>query len=243
MQADLGTATIGILAKFWQPGRVKTRLGASIGMDRAAELHRVFVTHLLHQLLNVRSRRVLCVDPPDCSQVIHDALVQQKLERHWQITAQTAGPLGTRMQNWFREELSRENTSCAVLIGGDCPTIGPEEIRNAVETLEENDAVVIPADDGGYVLLGMRGPWRAGHGGHEALFDQIAWSTNQVLQQTYERARQADLRIAELPAMADVDTEADLQELRSRLRQLDASVLRDNIDAVMTESLTPERDP
>lgn len=96
----------------------------------------------------------------------------------------------------------------AVLIGSDCASVGTTELRTAFDHLAAGrDAVLGPAADGGYVLVGLRRPC-------PSLFRGIAWSTPTVLAATRRRLRQAGLDWAELPVGWDVDTPADLRRLR-----------------------------
>lgn len=99
----------------------------------------------------------------------------------------------------------------AVLIGGDCASLGEAELRAALGLLAAgHEAVLGPAADGGYVLIGLNRPC-------PMLFRGIAWSTPTVLAATRRRLGQAGLDWAELPPGWDVDTPADLRRLRSNL--------------------------
>ena len=96
----------------------------------------------------------------------------------------------------------------AVLIGSDCPSVGTTELRAALDQLATGrDAVLGPAADGGYVLVGLRRPC-------PSLFRDIAWSTPTVLAATRRRLDRVGLAWVELPAGWDVDTPADLRRLR-----------------------------
>jgi rSAM/selenodomain-associated transferase 1 len=234
MQAAPSPRMLGILTKFWNPGRAKTRLGASIGMNSAAALHRLFVIHLCEQLASSGDRRAVCLDPPEQITSVQDALESAGIGQHWQMSGQVTGPLGQRMQRWFATQLMAQPSGAAILIGADCPTLGPAEIELAFQLLTENQAVIGPACDGGYVLLGLRGPWQPGELGHALLFGEIPWSTQDVLKITRQRLRQADLSWAELPTMADVDTASDLERLRERLKSNDPSGLSGKIDRAVS---------
>jgi glycosyltransferase A (GT-A) superfamily protein (DUF2064 family) len=76
-------------------------------------------------------------------------------------------------------------------------------LRAAAHALRDADVVLIPAEDGGYVLLGARVA-------HPQLFSGIAWGTASVIIETRERIASLGLTCSELPALWDVDTEADL---------------------------------
>jgi glycosyltransferase A (GT-A) superfamily protein (DUF2064 family) len=89
------------------------------------------------------------------------------------------------------------------VIGTDCPAFTPEHLRAAAHALRDADVVLIPAEDGGYVLIGARGA-------HPQLFSGIAWGTPTVLTETRARIAALGLKSIELPALWDIDTEADL---------------------------------
>jgi glycosyltransferase A (GT-A) superfamily protein (DUF2064 family) len=96
-----------------------------------------------------------------------------------------------------------------LLIGTDCPVLQPVHLRQAaVALLDSADAVLQPAEDGGYVLVGLRRP-------QPALFLGMTWSTDRVLADTRARAREAGLRVHELDTLWDVDRPEDLARWRS----------------------------
>ena len=104
--------------------------------------------------------------------------------------------------------VSTSSPQAVLIMGTDCPTLRPHHLRAAAEALEDVDAVFIPAEDGGYVLVGLRQP-------HQGLFAGMTWSTDGVMAQTRQRATSLSLRIRELPAMWDVDTAVDLLRLQA----------------------------
>jgi len=91
-----------------------------------------------------------------------------------------------------------------VLIGTDCPQLGPADLAAAAAALAANDVVIQPATDGGYVLIGLARP-------QPALFESIDWGGPQVLRQTQARIATIGLRCALRPTLDDLDTPADLQ--------------------------------
>ena len=94
-------------------------------------------------------------------------------------------------------------TGGVIVIGTDCPALTPAHLRQAAAALTGEDAVVIPAEDGGYVLLGLRQA-------NAAVFAGVAWSTPQVMAQTRARVMALGLSCAELPMLRDVDEPTDL---------------------------------
>ena len=91
-----------------------------------------------------------------------------------------------------------------IVIGSDCPALTPSHLRQAADVLREGrDVVVIPAEDGGYVLIGSRRP-------QPGLFNGMTWGTDQVMAQTRQRLAHSGLTWRELPPLWDVDRPADL---------------------------------
>jgi glycosyltransferase A (GT-A) superfamily protein (DUF2064 family) len=93
-----------------------------------------------------------------------------------------------------------------LVIGTDCPVLEVAHLQQAAAALATHDAVLIPAEDGGYVLIGLR---RA----QPEVFADVAWGTPQVLATTRQRLRSAGLSLRELPALWDIDRPADLARL------------------------------
>ncbi len=100
-----------------------------------------------------------------------------------------------------------------LVTGSDCPAITPAHLQDAAHALGNADVVLIPAEDGGYVLVGTRTP-------QPALFNDMTWSTDAVLPETRRRIAALDLRVVELPPLWDVDTESDLARLERELPEL-----------------------
>jgi hypothetical protein len=122
------------------------------------------------------------------------------------LHAQRGADLGRRMQRALAWTL--RDSRYAVLIGSDCPALTPAVLRNAFRALRAgSDVVLVPALDGGYVLIGMRRP-------AARLFHGIEWGSARVLQQTRRRLRQLGLNWVELPALADVDRPEDLRRMQ-----------------------------
>ena len=241
------------MAKYWMTGTVKTRLGAAIGMESAAMLHRLFVSHLCRQLDTVADRRVVCLAPAGQWESFRRDLDSWGLAETWDVVPQGEGDLGQRMEQWFRycfdhqspfaddqgrgvrsgEVRSGGELISGVLIGADCPTLGGDEVKRAGDLLIDHDAVLGPAADGGYYLIGLKGPWNPCY---TSLFREIAWSTDRVFDETSERIAAAGLSCAELEVREDIDTLPELDRLRNTLAQDDsaeARTLREQIEQVL----------
>ena len=200
---------LGMFAKYWEPGRVKTRLAEGVGQVHAAEVYRLFVATLLGRFATVGQQRQL-VYAPNSRQLE----MEQAAGEHWQVLPQAEGDLGQRMQTFFDQAFAA-GASRVVLIGSDSPLLPLEYMEHAFEALDDHDLVLGPSHDGGYYLVGA-----ATH--TPPIFEGVAWSTSAVLSQTLERATSAGLRHKLLPTWYDIDQLTDLQHLNERLTETNA---------------------
>ncbi len=186
---------IAILAKAPIPGLAKTRLIPSIGAHAAAVLQERLTERTVETVAAADIGPVTLWCSPDI-----DRASFQDLGRRLPIVLkqQPDSDLGDRMLG----AVAAQNGPTLV-IGTDCPALTAEHLRAAAAALESSDVVLIPAEDGGYVLIGARAV-------HLELFSGIAWGTSSVLAETRTRIAALDLKAVELPPLWDVDTEADL---------------------------------
>lgn len=193
---------IVVLAKAPQPGRVKTRLAAAIGAVEAARLHGRLLNRTLATAIAANCGTVELHGAP-----ARHATLRALARRHRIVLRQqAAGDVGDRMYAAFRCGLRAH--AGVILIGSDCPALTPGDLRRAARLLPGCDAVLVPAEDGGYPLLALSRV--SGH-----LFRDIAWSTGDVLAQTRERLIALGWRWRELRTLWDVDRPQDLARLRS----------------------------
>lgn len=204
------------MAKYWEPGKVKTRLGASAGMELSAELQHIFLRHLCQTLCDAGERRAIVASPENRLQQFRSELAVWNCASDWTVNPQGHGDLGDRMQRWLRKNMDQDDVGGAVVIGADCPTIASDDIQIASETLGSHDVVIGPAVDGGYYLLGLRGPWNDSYRG---LFEDVPWGTQEVLRITKQRLSANGLSLALLELKQDIDTIAELNALRVWLAQ------------------------
>lgn len=206
--------SIAVFARAPVAGRAKTRLIPSLGADGAAALQHFLVRRAVRTAVAARLGPVTLWCAPDCT---HRAFVAIRRESDVELCAQRGGDLGVRMHDAF-EALCRSGH--ALLIGSDCPAIGDLTLRDAAQALNEgDDAVLVPAEDGGYVLVGLRCAARS-------LFDAMPWGSDRVMAQTRERLRQAGLRWRELAPSWDVDRPEDVDRLH-------ASALMPEVDGLI----------
>ncbi len=197
-----GTACLLIFAKAPRPGRVKTRLASRLGAERAAQVHRELVRHSLATLDGGAAWTTQLWCAPDTAHPFFQAC-----RRHHRLSlhCQQGADLGQRMHHALAAAL--RHNSAALLIGSDCPYLTRRYVEEALDALRQgNDAVLAPARDGGYVLIGLRRP-------QPALFEDIPWGGPAVLASTRERFRQTGLRWRELPSLEDIDEAQGLERL------------------------------
>ena len=167
---------IMVFAKTPIPGRVKTRLMDTLSAEQAVQLHRHLVGHCLATVLRSNTADIQLWCWPD----VEDDLFKT-YQNYDAITlyAQQGCDLGERMFHAFTKALRCYRY--VIVIGTDCPVLSAGHLHNAVTTLTQgNQAVLIPAEDGGYVLLGLTSA-------HRSLFEQFHWGKPDVAQLTRER--------------------------------------------------------
>ncbi len=191
---------MGVFAKQPCAGRVKTRLCPPLTFEQAAAFYDVCLEETLLRLQQAAWPVVLFFDgDPDWFARRFPALIR---------LPQGSGDLGERMGRAL-ETLLQAGARSAALVGTDSPDLPLELVGQAMEALEEHDAVTIPADDGGYVLVGWSRPC-------PQMFEDIPWSSDQVLDLTRRRAAGAGLRYREVGAWYDLDDGAALAALLTR---------------------------
>ena len=192
---------VAILAKAPIAGLAKTRLIPALGPSGAARLQRRLTRTAVQTALDADLGPVTLWCTPDPRHRFFRAL--QKTT-HVRCLLQSDGDLGDRMHAAFRLHCP---AGPLLLIGTDCPALRPSHLRRAARALAQGDeAVFHPAEDGGYVLVGLRQP-------QATLFTDMIWSTAQVMSDTRARARSLGLRLREFETLWDVDVPEDLLRL------------------------------
>jgi rSAM/selenodomain-associated transferase 1 len=203
---NISRVAVAIMAKAPVPGLAKTRLIPSIGAHAAAVLQERLTERTVATALAATIGPVTLWCAPDPSHVSFSELVT----RH-KITLkrQPDGNLGQRML-----AAMAASVSATLVIGTDCPALTAEHLRAAASALQDGaDVVLIPAEDGGYVLIGARAA-------HVEFFRDIAWGTASVLDETRARISALGLSCGELPTLWDIDTESDLARLEHEYPEL-----------------------
>ncbi|MBI5848910.1 MAG: TIGR04282 family arsenosugar biosynthesis glycosyltransferase [Nitrospirae bacterium] len=188
----------GIMIKYPEPGRVKTRLARDVGHKKAAEIYRDITELVIINTLPVGQnyRRIILYDPPERLGDFEQWLPGNH------FVLQQGNDIGERMDNAIRELLTH-GAERAVLTGADIPGLNSDVIAGAFTALDHADLVIGPAKDGGYYLIGMKKP-------HPEIFLNITWSTAEVLEQTVGVIEELHLTVAYTPVLADTDRVEDL---------------------------------
>lgn len=192
-------------AKTPELGKVKTRLFPVLSPEQATVLHKNLLTHVAdvaaqiegvhHQLWSTAGGAFL------------EGLAKRFSSEHY---LQAGADLGERLA--YGVEKNIPNYDAVILIGSDCPYLDKEYYQNVLEQLfEQNiDVVIGPAFDGGYVLLAVKEY-------HPVLFQEISWGSDQVFEQTLDKAEQSGLTVKQHKVMGDIDRPDDLRDLRANV--------------------------
>jgi len=196
----VSTVQVAVFARAPVPGEVKTRLLPLLGPEDAAELHATLVRSALATATAAGIGPVSLWCMPDTGHPFFAVCAEK-----YGVTLheQRGGHLGERMARAFERLLPE---APVLLVGSDCPSLRPKDLRAAAGSLATHDAVIQPAEDGGYVLVGLT---RAAPG----LFEGIRWGESSVMRDTRARLRTAAVTWREMPVRWDVDRPEDFRRL------------------------------
>jgi len=194
-------------AKWPQPGKVKTRLAVELGDEGALQAHIRLTLAVLEQLLSTDLPvqfwwdRPLDAPPPAAASILKrldDAGIAQHSQQGNDLGARMTHALTTGLQD-FRQ---------VIIVGSDCPSVDADYIHSARLQLQQEDVVLGPSDDGGYVLIGASRT-------KADMLDNIAWGTDQALVQTRKRLTETGLKHTVLKPRWDVDEPEDWRRFLS----------------------------
>lgn len=197
-------ARVLVFAKAPVPGRAKTRLIPALGAEQAAALSARLLESTVDRLSAAAIAPIECWCTPTTTHPLF-----QRLAARWGVglALQRGADLGERMSTAVADTLGQARA--VVLVGGDCPVLEPEHLVQTLAWLEQGwDAVLGPAEDGGYVLLGLGRP-------APALFHAIPWGEERVAALTRDRLAGLGWRWRELPPLWDLDRPEDLDRFRA----------------------------
>lgn len=194
--------TLVLFAKAPRICRVKTRLWPALSHRQCLFLHKQTTLQLVRTFARQNNYQL----------IMYTTSLQPafSMPNNVPVKLQTGLDLGQRMHHAICAELKMANR--VVLIGSDCLELDVEYIESAFSKLRsDRDLVLGPANDGGYVLIGMNAP-------HETLFNNIVWGESDVLRATLRAAQSLGMATHLLPTLIDVDRIQDLQTLASSNR-------------------------
>ena len=196
MPAEAPAVNVAVFARAPVAGQAKTRLIPLLGADGAAALQRRLIERTLATACAVAGARVTLWVAGDPA---HPFVAEVARRFGVALAEQHGADLGARMNHAFESA-----GAPLVLVGTDCPQLRSDDLTSAAAALASHDAVIQPATDGGYVLIGLARP-------QPLLFESIEWGGPQVLRQTRSRIDALGLRCALRPPLPDLDTPDDLR--------------------------------
>ncbi|MFT7470552.1 MAG: rSAM/selenodomain-associated transferase 1 [Kiritimatiellia bacterium] len=184
-------------------GKVKSRLAIEIGAQEALAVYQAMLARLGQLLTHAQIAAWDLWVTSNCSHKDFVSICNKS-----NIYLQNGQDLGARMDAAIRHTLQQEDVESVILIGTDCPALTERYLEQALLALESGvDVVLGPAEDGGYVLVGMRRPIAA-------VFEDIPWGTDQVMHRTLETLSAKELTYKLLDTLWDVDRPEDLARLQ-----------------------------
>jgi rSAM/selenodomain-associated transferase 1 len=200
-----------IFIKYPEKGMVKSRLAERFGDEFAAGLYENFIFDLLAILDDMACRMQLYFYPPE-----KEAEIRELFGDKYEYLPQHGADLGERMSDAFTRSFA-EGFSSVILIGSDLPDLPRRIIEEAFAALEsQNDAVIGPAADGGYYLIGLKK-----HTFTPDIFPRLSWGTSSVLAETTNILQASGRRLRLMDEWHDIDTGDDLLHLIARSQKTD----------------------
>ncbi|MDZ7720104.1 MAG: TIGR04282 family arsenosugar biosynthesis glycosyltransferase [Balneolaceae bacterium] len=193
-----------VFVKNPEKGKVKTRLAKTVGDDKAYQTYLKLLDYTIDVARKVNAKK----------QVWYSSFIDESdrflgkrsdgSRVSFEKKLQKGDNLGRRMLNAFQQGFE-DGFKKIVIIGSDCPGITPQIIEGAFTGLDQKEVVIGPSKDGGYYLLGMSELV-------PGIFNDISWSTEQVLSETKTVLKKADKDYRLLSTLNDIDTEEDLRK-------------------------------
>lgn len=213
---------IVIFIKNPELGKVKTRLAATLGNERALEIYHILMSHTEKVTNNLAAEKYLYYsDFIDENDIWDNEIYHKSLQFK-------GADLGLKMAHAFRESI-RENCSKVLIIGSDCLELTENVINEAFLQLTDNEVVIGPANDGGYYLIGF--DFQAIGEQYRNVLQQFfidkEWSHGQVCQEAIDACEAMNLKYTKLATLIDIDEESDLIECLPLLE--DTSILEGSL--------------
>ena len=200
-----------VFARLPELGKVKTRLGEALGAEKALAVYEAMLRDLLQSIGTSRDETVIEIAWAPTAAATGETL--RRAFDDYSLAMQTGGNLGERLAMAFSERFFFHRAQKIIAIGVDDPRLSRELIDHAFGLLESCEWVVGPATDGGYYLIGCRAALF-----RPAIFRDVPWGSQSVLQLTISRIREWQNTFAMLPARYDIDGIDDLQRFANETR-------------------------
>ena len=198
MTHSLRATAIAVFARAPVPGQCKTRLIPRLGAKGAAQLQEKLILRALETALAAEAGAVELWCAPDCR---HPFFAMCAERFGVALRDQQGADLGARMAFVFEQA-----DAPTLLMGTDCPSITPDDLRACADALQACDAVFLPAEDGGYGAVGLKAP-------APEIFTSMVWSAPGVMDATRTRLCAAGKSWREVRAIWDVDDPPDYDRL------------------------------
>lgn len=182
-----------------EKGKVKTRLSRNLNNEIVLHLYKSFAEDVIETVRRGEYNTIICYHPSDAASKITDWLGSA-----YDIWPQNGKNLGERMAEAFTRAFSA-GLKKAILVGTDCPDLEERIIHEAFDALNKNSAVVGPAIDGGYYLIGFNSD-----SFDTDIFKNMPWGSGHVFQMTVSRLKKKGVTVHLLPQLRDIDTYEDL---------------------------------
>lgn len=204
-----------LMARFPSPGKCKTRLIPKLGAEGACAFALAALSDLLHLYASLPLRKTFVYTPEPAREDIKEFLRREGLQHSWNIHPQAPSPdLGGRLrgaleyaQGLFRQPDEDLQHGSVTFIGMDCFDLEPAHIQQSAAIVTPMKAHILPAQDGGYVLLSV--PTNC----QDTVFDRITWSSSQTCAMQIERVVETGLECEVGETQDDVDEPEDLDRL------------------------------
>ncbi|ADD68169.1 Protein of unknown function DUF2064 [Denitrovibrio acetiphilus DSM 12809] len=198
-----------VFIKYPQTGKVKTRLGASVGDMRAAEFYKLMVEQVLRSCYAPNIDTLLFIQPYERLDEFREWLGDE-----YTFYPQDGTDLGQKMFKALKAAFENGYEKC-VLTGTDIPDLNIDIICQADEMLNQHDAVIGPAEDGGYYLIGFNKNTLT-----DVCFNKMTWSTDKVFEDTIKTFKEINYKISKLKTLSDLDDINDVRRMKNSLKDI-----------------------
>ena len=198
-------ASLIVVAKRPEPGFTKTRLCPPFTPGEAAQFYRCLMLDTLELAARVQGVEHCLAYAP----IGAHPYFQNLMPEGFSMIPQQGADLGERLASILTDRF-QHGFRKVVVMNSDGPTLPLTYLEQAFQQLQNHDVSLGMGHDGGYYLIGMKRD-------QPELFENITWSSDQVLSQTLDACRRLQLKVHRLPQWYDVDVGDDLQHLRSEL--------------------------